>query len=177
MGGGLRLAVAAAAALTLASCGGPPRVGSMHAFSSSAEGISVRYPDGWSLTTANHSYVPDPALCFDVSRVTARSIIELEVVEYLPPYFSAKELSTYKPRPARFDLGAFRRGDEDWSTGRIQSFRDHGRVFFAGLVLPRNAGRSARHDVIAILDSLRIAEHGRCRPTSGVGSRGMPIRT
>ncbi len=161
----------------LASCGDSSGRRLTHSFSSTPEGVSVRYPDGWSLTTVNHDYVPDPALCFDVSNVTAQTIVDLKVVEYLPPYFDPKYLSTYKQRPNHFDLDAFRKGDEDWSTGRIQSFRDQGRVFFAGLVLTPHVTRSIRREVTGILDSLTISPQGRCRPTSGVGSHGVPAPT
>jgi hypothetical protein len=159
----------------LASRGDSSGLRLTHSFSSSSEGISVRYPGGgWNLTTVNHNYVPDPALCFDISKVTAQTIVDLKVVEYLPPYFDAKYLSTYKRRPNQFDLDTFRKGDEDWSTGRIESFRDHGRVFFVGLVLPRDVARPTRRELVGILDSLTFSPHGRCRPTSGVGSDGVP---
>jgi len=38
-----------------------------HAFTSRDEGVAVRYPDNWRLTTRNDNYVPDPALCFDLT--------------------------------------------------------------------------------------------------------------
>lgn len=160
--------------LALTSCGGSSDETPAHLFSSSAEGIGVRYPDGWTLTTANHGYVPDPALCFDVSKVTAEEIVDLRVVEYLPPYFNAKYLSFYKARPGHFDLTAFAKGDNDWSPGKDLSFREHRRVFFAGLALPASADSNTRRDVVQILDSLKVSAQGRCRPTSGVGSHGVP---
>ena len=70
----------------------------------------MRYPGGWTLTTANHGYVPDPALCFDLSKVTPQEIVDLRVVEYLPPYFNSNDLSHYPARPGHFDLSAFRQG-------------------------------------------------------------------
>ena len=127
-------ALGALAALALTSCGGSSHATLTHSLASSSEGIGVRYPDGWTLTTANHGYVPDPALCFDVSRVTAQEIVDLRVVEYLPPYFNPKDLSSYPARPSHFDLSAFRKGDNDWSPGKDFSFREHRRVFFAGLL-------------------------------------------
>jgi hypothetical protein len=158
----------------LAACAGSSGATLTQSFSSRSEGVGVRYPDGWTLTTVNHGYVPDPALCFDLAKVTASTIVDLKLVEYLPPYFDSKYLLTYRARPRRFDLAAFRKGDDDWSPGKIQSFRDHGRVFFVGLVLPPSAGHSTRSEVSAILDSLTASTHGRCRPTSGVGSHGVP---
>lgn len=167
-------ALGSAAALALTSCGASSDATLTHSFSNSSEGIGMRYPDGWTLTTANHGYVSDPALCFDVSKVTAQEIVDLRVVEYLPPYFNPKDLSFYKPRPSRFDLSAFRKGDNDWSPGKDLSFREHRRVFFAGLALPPSADTSTRREVVQILDSLEISMRGRCRPTSGVGSHGVP---
>jgi hypothetical protein len=158
----------------LTSCGGSSHATPTHALVSSSEGISVRYPDGWTLTTANHGYVPDPALCFDVSRVTAHEIVDLRVVEYLPPYLNRTYLSHYPARPSHFNLSAFRERDNDWSPGKDISFREHRRVFFAGLALPASADTNTRREVAEILDSLQIAGHGRCRPTSGVGSNGVP---
>jgi len=166
-------ALCSVAALALTSCGRPSDVTLAHSFSSKSEGISVRYSDGWTLTTANLGYVSDPALCFDVSKVTAQEIVDLRVVEYLPPYFNPKDLSFYRGRPSHFDLSAFRKGDNDWSPGNDLSFREHGRVFFAGLALPASADTSTRRQVVQILDSLRVSRQGRCRPTSGVGSHGV----
>lgn len=162
----------AASVLALTSCGGSSDV-LVHSLSSRSQGIGVRYPDGWTLTTANQGYVSDPALCFDLSRVTAQAIVDLRVVEYLPPYFNPKDLSFYRARPRHFDLSALRKGDNDWSPGKDLSFREHRRVFFAGLALPRSAGINTRREVVQILDSLQISSHGRCRPTSGVGSHGV----
>lgn len=160
--------------LGLTSCGRSSNGALTHSFSTRSEGIGVRYLDGWTLTTGNHGYVPDPALCFDVSKVTAQKIVDLRVVEYLPPYFNRKDLSVYRARPRHFDLSAFREGDNDWSPGKDVSFREHRRVFFAGLALPASADTKTRREVVQILDSLRISAHGRCRPTSGVGSHGVP---
>jgi hypothetical protein len=163
-----------ACSLGLTSCGGSSDAKLTHSLTSSREGIGVRYADGWHLTTANHGNVPDPALCFDVSKVTAQEIVDLRVVEYLPPYFNRKFLSVYQARPSHFELSAFRKGDNDWSPGNDLSFREHRRVFFAGLALPASADTNTRHEVVQILDSLQISTHGRCRPTSGVGSHGVP---
>ena len=158
----------------LTSCGRSSDATLTHAHSSRPDGIGVRYPDGWTLTTANDGYVPDPALCFDVSKVTAQEIVDLRVVEYLPPYFNRRYLPHYPARPSHFSLSAFRKGDNDWSPGKDMSFRDHRRVFFAGLALPASADTNTRREVARILDSLQISIHGRCRPTSGVGSNGVP---
>jgi len=163
-----------ACSLGLTSCGRSSDSTLTHSFRNSSEGIGVRYPDGWTLTTANHGYVPDPALCFDVSKVTAQEIVDLRVVEYLPPYFNRKYLSLYRARPSQFELAAFRKGDNDWSPGKDLSFREHRRVFFAGLALPASVDINTRREVVQILDSLQISTHGRCRPTSGVGSHGVP---
>lgn len=167
-------ALVVACSLGLTSCGGSSDSTLTHSLSSSSEGIDVRYPDGWTLTTANHGYVPDPALCFDVSKVTAQEIVDLRVVEYLPPYFNPKDLSFYRARPSHFDLSAFHKGDNDWSPGKDLAFREHRRVFFAGLALPASVDASTRREVVQILDSLQTSTHGRCRPTSGVGSHGVP---
>jgi hypothetical protein len=167
------LGLVAALALTSSACGGGSGGALPQSFSSTSEGVGVRYPEGWTLTTANHGYVSDPALCFDVSKVTAREVIDLRVVEYLPPYLDPKDLSFYRERPSNFDLSAFRKGDNDWSPGKDFSFREHRRVFFVGLALPASADTHARREVARILDSLQVAVEGRCRPTSGVGSRGV----
>ena len=174
---GRRVACAAlgsVVALALTSCGGSSGPTLTHSFSNRAEGIGVRYPDGWTFTTASHGYVADPAFCFDVSKVTAQEIVDLRVVEYLPPYVNPRDLSSYKARPSHFDLSAFRKGDNDWSPGKDLSFREHRRVFFAGLALPAAADTNTRREVVQILDSLQVAMQGRCRPTSGVGSHGVP---
>jgi hypothetical protein len=158
-------------AVALTSCGGPSGAALPHSFGSGSDGIAVRYPAGWALTTANPEHVPDPALCFDVS--PAGGGVVLRLVEYLPPYLHAKDLSFYRPRPSHFDLSAFRIGDNDWSPGTDLAFREHGRVFFAGLRLPVGANTTTRRQVGQILDSLLISHRGRCRPTSGVGSHGL----
>jgi len=164
----------AGCSIALTSCGGSSDAILTRSFASRAAGIGVRYPAGWTLTTANHGYVPDPALCFDISHVTARQIVDLRMVEYLPPYLDRKSLPFYSARPSHFDVAAFRKGDNDWSPGKDVSFREHRRVFFVGLALPASADISMRREVVQILDSLQIFTHGRCRPTSGVGSRGVP---
>lgn len=166
-------ALGSVVALALTSCGRSSDATLAHSFSSGSEGIGVRYPNGWTLTTANDGYVSDPALCFDVSKVTAQEIVDLRIVEYLPPYFDPKDLSFYPARPSQFDLSAFRKGDNDWSPGKGLSFREYGRVFFAGLALPAFADVATRRQVVRILDSLQIDTQGRCRPTSGVGSHGV----
>jgi len=79
-------------------------------------------------------------------------------------------LPLYSARPNHFDLAAFRKGDNDWSPGKDLSFEQQRRVFFAGLALPASASVKTRRQVVLILDSLQISRHGRCRPTSGVGS-------
>jgi hypothetical protein len=167
-------ALGSAAALSLASCGGSSDATFAHSFTSGPAGIGVRYPAGWTLTTANHGYVSDPALSFDLSKVTAQEIVDLRVVEYLPPYLNPKDLSSYRARQGHFDLSAFRKGDNDWSPGKDVSFREHGRVFFAGLALPASAETRTRRQVVQILNSLQISMQGRCRPTSGVGSHAPP---
>src|SRR6478672_2327266 len=164
----------AAYSLGLTSCGRSSHATLGHSFSRRPEGIDLRYPDGWTLTTVKLGYVPDPALCFDVSKVTAHEIVDLRVVEYLPPYFNRKSLSLCPARPSHFDLTAFRKGDNDWSPGKDLSFRKHRRVFFAGLALPASADTNTRRELVQILDSLQISTLGRCRPTSGVGSHGVP---
>ena len=163
-----------ACSFVLPSCGTSSEATLTHSLASRSEGIGVRYPDGWTLTTANHGYVSDPALCFDISKVTAQEIVDLRVVEYLPPYLNPSDLSSYRARPSHFGLSDFRKGDNDWSPGRDLSFREHRRVFFAGLALPASADGNTRREVVQILDSLRISKRGRCRPTSGVGSHGVP---
>jgi hypothetical protein len=164
------------AGFMLAGCGGSRSTSLNRSFSSSTEEIAVNYPSGWRLATHNDNYVPDPALCFDL-QPNADGKVDLRVVEYLPPYFNPRYLSTYQPRPKQFQLTAFRKGDEDWSPGKILSFRAQGRVFFVGVVLPATARQPLRHTLERILDSVRIAAHGRCRPTSGVGSHGVPDPT
>lgn len=77
-------ALGSVVALALTSCGRSSDATLAHSFSSRSEGIGVRYPNGWTLTTANDGYVSDPALCFDVSKVTAQEIVDLRIVEYLP---------------------------------------------------------------------------------------------
>jgi hypothetical protein len=161
-------------ALTLMACGRSSEATLKRSFASASDGIAVRYPAAWTLTTANHGYVPNPAFCFDISKVTAKEIVDLRVVEYLPPYLNPKDLSHYRARPSHFDLSAFHTGDNDWSPGTDLSFRAHGRVFFAGLALPASADANTHRQVVQILDSLRISTQGRCRPTSGVGSNGVP---
>jgi hypothetical protein len=166
--------LALACSLALTSCGTSSDNTLTHSFSSGSEGIGVRYPDGWTLTTVNHGYVPDPALCFDISKVIAQEMVDLRVVEYLPPYFNPRDLSFYRARPSHFDLAAFRKADNDWSPGKDLSLRQHRRVFVAGLALPASADVSMRREVVEILDSLQISVQGRCRPTSGIGSHGVP---
>jgi hypothetical protein len=163
-------AVGVCSGALFAACGGAP---GQRSFTSAKEGVAISYPSIWKLTTRNDNYVPDPALCFDlVPKGSSR--VDLRVVEYLPPYFNRRYLSTYQPRPRRFRLVSFRRGDEDWSPGKITSFHDHGRVFFVGVVLPAAQEQTLASTAERILDSLRVSAHGKCRPTSGVGSHGVP---
>jgi hypothetical protein len=168
------LVVVALACIVVTGCGRAE--GHEHVFSSRAEGVAVRYPDDWRLTTRNDNYVPDPALCFDLAPNAATSI-DVRVVEYLPPYFNPRYLSSYRVRPQQFRLARFRKGDEDWSPGKTLSFRQNRRVFFVGVVLPAKTAPAVRHSIEAILGSIKISAAGRCRPTAGVGSHAVPSPT
>jgi hypothetical protein len=167
------VAVGVCAGTVGTGCGGSGAVALDRSFARTVEGMSVKYPTSWQLTTRNDNSVPDPALCFDLEP-KADSRVDLRVVEYLPPFFNPRDLPNYRPRPTHFRLASFRKGDGNWSRGKITSFREHRRVFYVGVVLPATAGQAIRHTVEQILDSLRIAPQGRCRPTSGVGSHGVP---
>jgi hypothetical protein len=156
-----------------AGCGGSGAVALDRSFARTVEGLGVSYPSSWRLTTRNDNHVPDPALCFDLVP-KADSSVDLRVVEYLPPFFNPRDLPNYRPRPKHFRLASFRKGDGNWSAGKTTSFRQHRRVFYVGVVLPAARRQAIRHSVEQILDSLRIAPQGRCRPTSGVGSHGVP---
>jgi hypothetical protein len=144
-------------------------------FVSKAEGVTIRYPEDWRLTTHNDGYVPDPALCFDLKPKNALRV-DLRIVEYLPPYFNPRYLDTYRLRPAHFRLTTFRTGDEDWSppNAKVLQFREKRRVFMVGLVRPNTTNRTLAQTIRHILDSFAPTKGGQCRPTSGVGSHGVP---
>lgn len=36
-------------------------------FTGARIGVAVRYPSAWQLTTYNNTFVPDPALCFELA--------------------------------------------------------------------------------------------------------------
>jgi hypothetical protein len=143
-------------------------------FAGKSEGVSIRYPEAWRLTTHNDSYVPDPALCFDL-KPKGDPRVDLRVVEYLPPYLDRRHLDSYQPRPTHFHLNMFRTGDEDWSPpkAKVLQFRAKRRVFMVGLVRPNTTKPTLARTVERILDSFTTTS-GRCRPTSGVGSQGVP---
>ena len=156
------LAVACAA-----GCGGHAPLAKT--FAGTRIGVAVRYPATWLLTTYNSTFVPDPALCFELAPASDNGVV-VKVVEYLPPYFNPRYLPTYPPRPRRFSLGSLRPSDDDWSPGKVLSFREHRRVFLVAVVLPAKASRATRRTIEAILDSLKIAARRSCRPTGGVGA-------
>jgi hypothetical protein len=158
----------------MAACGSTGDSVLAKTFASAAEGIAVRYPDAWRLTTRNDGVVPDPALCFALAP-KADAKVELRVVEYLPPYFNPHDLPSYRDRPGEFHLSSFRKGDQDWSPGaKTFSFQQARRVFFVGVVLPATADPATRRSIETILNSMTISASGRCRPTAGVGSKGIP---
>ncbi len=132
-------------------------------FRSATEGIAVRYPAGWVLARGVTTVVTNPALCFALVPMAGANV-DVQVVEYLPPLLSPGGLSGYQPRPHRFQLAKLRKSDADWTTGKILSFRDHGRVFYVGVVRPASSTRSLGQTIQAILDSLQIKSKGRCGP-------------
>ena len=156
-------------ALEGGSASGSPRP-LAETFRGSAEGIAVRYPADWLLVRVNSGFVTNPALCFSLALSTNYKV-DLKVVEYLPPLLRRSDLAQYQPRPRHFRLNALKRSDNDWTTGKILSFRDHGRVFYVGVVMPATATRALRSTVQAILDSLQIESTGHCAASAGVGSR------
>ena len=122
--------------------------------------MSVRYPSGWVVTTVPSGFVTNPALCFDLA--PARGFgIDLKVVELLPP-LRPRSLARYQPRPSRFELSMLQRSDVDWTTGRVLSFREHGRVFYVGVVRPASVSTALTQAIEAILDSLKVTAEGRC---------------
>jgi hypothetical protein len=88
-------------------------------FAGARIGVAVRYPSAWQLTTYNNTFVPDPALCFELAP-TANAGVDVKVVEYLPPYFNPRYLSTYPRRPRRFSLESLQPSDDDWSPGKLR---------------------------------------------------------
>ena len=149
-------------------------------FSSARDGLSVRYPADWRVTTHNETFVDNPELCFTLRPSAgkyARSVA-VKLVEYLPPELDRRALVdrdpiTHEPmyahRPAHFRLSMLQPPDNDWTRGDTLDFQDHGRVFFVGVDLPRRANGSTKRTVESVLDSIKVGA-GRCRPSSGVGS-------
>jgi hypothetical protein len=137
-----------------------------------SDGVTVRYPAGWRITTRNSTFVPNPALCFELrpDSAAANAKVDVKVVEYFPPYLKPSDRSFYRPRPTHFRLRMLHASDNDWTTGRTLSFQDKGRVFLVGVVLAARGNISLRRPIEAILDSQRVEAHHRCRPSSGVGS-------
>jgi hypothetical protein len=123
-------------------------------FHSRIEGIAVRYPSSWFLTPGLRSVVTDPSVCFALA-ADGDSGVQVKVVEYLPPLLTANGLSAYQPRPSHFLLSKLRRSDNDWTTGKVMSFREQGRVFYGGVVLPARTPISLRHTIEAVLDSFQ----------------------
>jgi hypothetical protein len=167
----MMVATAAALAAAGVGCRESSSAALPHHFSNERDGIAVRYPDGWRLTTRNDSYVPNPALCFALSTQAGGSRSQLKVVEYLPPLLTADARSFYKPRPSRLRLPVLRAADSDWTRGRTLSFREHGRVILVGVVLAARAGPARRRTIEAILNSLEVRDGHSCRPSQGVGSQ------
>jgi hypothetical protein len=141
------------------------------AFAAVGSGVTVMYPGGWKASARNDTAVPNPALCFVLRR---GRIVEVKLVEYLPPALDRKELRNpdagFVPQPKHFRYSSLRFADADWIDGTALSFRAHGRAFFAGVHVAHKADPATRRTVERILDTIR-ARSGRCRPTSGVGSR------
>jgi hypothetical protein len=138
-------------------------------FRSERDGVTVHYPAKWRITTRNDTFVPNPALCFELRSDPAANV-DVKVVEYLPPYLRASDRSFYRPRPAHFRLSMLRPSDNDWTTGKTLSFQDKQRVFLVGVVLPAQASATLRRTVESVLDSLVVSRGRQCRPSSGVGS-------
>jgi len=148
-------------------------------FSAARDGLSVRYPADWQVTTHNETFVDNPELCFTLRPSAgkyARSVA-VKLVEYLPPLLDKRDLARdpitrepgYSYRPAHFRLSMLQPPDNDWTRGDTLDFQDHGRVFYVGVDLPHSANGSTKRTVEAVLDSIKVGA-GRCRPTSGVGS-------
>ncbi len=152
--------------LTMVTAGTGARVGDppitlTKSFRSASEGVVVRYPTGWLLTTGVPTVVTDPGVCFALVPGHT-SGVDVQVVEYLPPLLKPSDLSQYQLRAPHFELAKLRRSDNDWTTGKVLSFRDHGRVFYVGVVLPAASSGSLRLTIEAIIDSLQIKRGGRC---------------
>jgi hypothetical protein len=139
------------------------------AFRSSREGIGVRYPRHWGLTMGVKTVVTNPALCFALAP-NGNSRVAVKLVEYLPPLLRPRDLPHYQPRPRHFRLTTLRRSDVDWTSGRVLSFRAHGRVFYVGVVRPAASSRSLVQTIQAILDSLQITSGRRCGLPTTVAS-------
>ena len=170
-GGSCSPAIAALVSIAVAGGCGDAHVQLSRMFVGRQDGIAVRYPADWRLTTRNPTAVPNPALCFELaSGSSAASSVDVKVVEYLPPELAPADRAFYKPRPRHFALAMLRASDNDWTTGKTLSFRARGRVFLVGAVLADPIPDGARRTIEAILDSLRIEPNHRCAPTGGVGS-------
>ena len=129
-------------------------------FRSGPEGIATRYPSSWVLTNAVSTIVTNPVVCFALDPAR-NSSVDVTIVEYLPP-LRPRDLRQYQPRPAHFKLRSFHKSDVDWTTGKIMSFRNQGRVFYIGVVTPKASSTSLMQMIQAILDSLQIKPSGRC---------------
>lgn len=130
------------------------------------DGVAVGVPAGWRVTTRNETYVPNPALCFQLQSRGAT----VKLVEYLPPALQRADVSSYPRGAARFRLAMLREEDDAWSAGETWAFRDHQRVFYVGALVRAVAGAGTRRAVQAVVRSIRARGPGRCRPSAGVGS-------
>jgi hypothetical protein len=139
-------------------------------FTPAGSGVTVRYPRGWTASTRNDSVVPNPALCFVLRRPRD---VELKLVEYLPPALQRGELrgpDAYPVKPPHFRYEMLEPTDVAWTSGRILDFQARHRVFYVGVEVPARPDPQIKRTVERILDTIH-AGPGRCRPTSGVGSR------
>ena len=152
-------------AVLAAGCSSSPKLS--HSFR--ADGVSVRYPNGWDATSRPLTPVTDPTQLLAVgsyrlprNKTGADGCMPKEALDRMPSSgafifgweFAAPRGEHFPPRPAHFALT--RRIDfECLGPSYMMRFRDAGRFLQVHVVLGPDAGDGMRKTVLRILDSLR----------------------
>ena len=160
----MRIAILLAVAMLAASCSSGPKLS--HVFR--ANGVSVRYPDGWDATSRPLTHVTSPVQVLAVasyrlprSNRGSDGCEPKEALDRLPSdgafiygweYGSASESGNLPPRPKHFALTR-RIGFECLGTSYVLRFREAGRFFQIHVALGRHASDGTKSTVLRVLDS------------------------
>jgi hypothetical protein len=169
----MRVAVLLGVAVLAASCSSGPKLSRVYR----ADGVSVRYPDGWDATSRPLTHVTSPVQVLAVASYRLprsnrgddgcepKAALDRRPADGAFIYgweFSSPQGERFPPRPRRFSLTGFERFECLGPSYRLQ-FRDAGRLFNVHVSLGPDASGGTRKTVLRILDSLRVRAGTRAR--------------